>query len=265
MASRPTAGALELANIACQAGKILLRHYAMEDVEARHKEDHSPVTDADEEAEAFILRQLGSFAPGMPVIAEEEVAAGRIRVIGRHFFLVDPLDGTKEFLNRNGEFTVNIGEIIDGRPVRGVVFAPAKNRLFLGEEATGAFELVTEPGVAPDFGGLQPIEARATPADGLVVVASRSHKDYKTEEYLAQFPVKEFVSAGSSLKFCLVAAGEADIYPRLGRTMEWDTAAGHAVLSAAGGSVLTIDGRPFVYGKTEEGFANPFFVARGRG
>jgi 3'(2'), 5'-bisphosphate nucleotidase len=210
------------------------------------------------------LRELAGRFPGLSAIAEEEVASGRITVIGRQFFLVDPLDGTKEFLNRNGEFTVNIGEILDGRPVRGVVFAPAKNRLFLGEESSGAFELVTEPGVPPDFSQLRPIEARLEPADGLVAVASRSHRDYKTEEYLARFPVKEFVSAGSSLKFCLVAAGEADIYPRLGRTMEWDTAAGHAVLAAAGGNVLTIDGTPFVYGKTEEGFANPFFVARGR-
>jgi 3'(2'), 5'-bisphosphate nucleotidase len=263
MALRPSGAALELATIACQAGEILLRHYAAEEVATRRKEDHSPVTDADEEAEAFILRELGRWAPGVPAIAEEEVAGGRITVIGRHFFLVDPLDGTKEFLNRNGEFTVNIGEILDGRPARGVVFAPAKNRLFLGEDASGAFELVTEPGVAPDFGRFRTIEARRAPDDGLVAVASRSHRDQKTEEYLAGFPVKEFVSAGSSLKFCLVAAGEADIYPRLGRTMEWDTAAGHAVLSAAGGSVLTIDGRPFVYGKTEEGFANPFFVARG--
>jgi 3'(2'), 5'-bisphosphate nucleotidase len=264
MTARPSPAALELASIACRAGEILLRHYATEGVEARRKEDHSPVTDADEEAEAFILRELNGRLPDVPAIAEEEVAGGRITVIGRHFFLVDPLDGTKEFLSRNGEFTVNIGEIVDGRPVRGVVFAPAKNRLFLGESESGAFELVTEPGVAPDFTRLRRIEARIAPSDGLVAVASRSHKDYKTEEYLAAFPVKEFVSAGSSLKFCLVAAGEADIYPRLGRTMEWDTAAGHAVLSAAGGSVLTIDGRPFVYGKTEEGFANPFFVARGR-
>ncbi|HEX4157535.1 MAG TPA: 3'(2'),5'-bisphosphate nucleotidase CysQ [Rhizomicrobium sp.] len=264
MTSHPTATALELAVIACQAGEILLRHYATEDIETRRKQDHSPVTDADEEAEAFILRELASRFPGLSVIAEEEVAGGRITVIGRHFFLVDPLDGTKEFLNRNGEFTVNIGEIVDGRPVRGVVFAPAKYRLFLGEESSGAFELVTEPGLPPDFSRLRPIEARLAPADGLVAVASRSHRDYKTEEYLARFPVKEFASAGSSLKFCLLAAGEADIYPRLGRTMEWDTAAGHAVLAAAGGNVLTIDGRPFEYGKTEEGFANPFFVARGR-
>jgi len=264
MTARPSPAALELAYTACQAGEILLHHYATKSVEARRKEDHSPVTDADEEAEAFILGELNGRLPDVPVIAEEEVAGGRITVIGRRFFLVDPLDGTKEFLSRNGEFTVNIGEIVDGRPVRGVVFAPAKNRLFLGESESGAFELVTEPGMPPDFARLRRIEARIAPAEGLVAVASRSHKDYKTEEYLAAFPVREFVSAGSSLKFCLVAAGEADIYPRLGRTMEWDTAAGHAVLSAAGGSVLTIDGRPLLYGKTEEGFANPFFVARGR-
>jgi 3'(2'), 5'-bisphosphate nucleotidase len=255
---------IELARIASRAGAIILRHYAGVTIAERRKEDHSPVTEADEEAEAFILRALQTFAPGIPVIAEEEVSSGRIHAIGRHFFLVDPLDGTKEFLSRNGEFTVNIGEIIDGRPVRGVVFAPAKERLFLGEEGGGAFDLITGMDAEPDFAQLRPISARRAPADGLIAVASRSHRDAKTDEYLARFPVKEFVSAGSSLKFCLVAAGEADLYPRLGRTMEWDTAAGHAVLAAAGGSVTTIDGRPFVYGKVEEKFANPFFVARGR-
>src|SRR6202012_4687229 len=157
------------------------------DVEARHKSDHSPVTDADEEAEAFILRELASPFPVVPVIAEEEVAGGRSTAIGKRFFLVHPIDGTKEFLNRNGEFTVNIGEIVDGRPIRGVVYAPAKNRLFLGEEEAGAFELVTAPGLMPDFSELRPIEARHPSSDGLVAVASRSHKDYKTEEYLARF------------------------------------------------------------------------------
>ncbi|MGH6875850.1 MAG: 3'(2'),5'-bisphosphate nucleotidase CysQ [Rhizomicrobium sp.] len=265
MAAAPTTqSAIGLARIAWRAGEILLRHYAAEAVAERRKQDHSPVTDADEEAERFILEELDKHAPGVPVIAEEEAAAGRVQEIGRHFFLVDPLDGTKEFLSRNGEFTVNIGEIVDGRPVRGVVFAPAKSRLFLGEESSGASELATQPGAVPDFSLLRTIAARRAPADGLVAVASRSHRDAKTDEYLARFPVKEFVGAGSSLKFCIVAAGEADLYPRLGRTMEWDTAAGHAVLAAAGGSVTTIDGRPFVYGKTEEKFANPFFVARGR-
>ncbi|HLY04847.1 MAG TPA: 3'(2'),5'-bisphosphate nucleotidase CysQ [Rhizomicrobium sp.] len=260
----PSPDIIEIARIALRAGDIILRHYANTEIAARNKEDRSPVTNADEEAEAYILDRLRARAPDMPVIAEEEVSSGKFHEIGRRFFLVDPLDGTKEFLNRNGEFTVNIGEIADGRPIRGVVFAPAMGRLFLGDAASGAFELQIEPDTDPDFGKLRPISARSAPADGIVAVASRSHRDASTDEYLARFPVREFVSAGSSLKFCLVAAGEADIYPRLGRTMEWDTAAGHGVLVAAGGSVVTIDGRPFVYGKAEEKFANPFFVARGR-
>lgn len=260
--SAPSPFLCSLAEIAWHAGEIILAHYAA-GVEARKKEDQSPVTDADEEAEEFILARLHKVAPGVPVIAEEQVSAGNGWEIGNRFFLVDPLDGTKEFLSRNGEFTVNIAEIENGRPIRGVVYAPAKTRLFLGEIPGGAFELATEHSVLPDFEGAKSIFARPAPVDGLVVVASRSHRDPKTEEYLAAYPVKDFLSAGSSLKFCLVAAGEADIYPRHGRTMEWDTAAGHAVLSAAGGSVTTIDGRPFIYGKVEEKFANPFFVARG--
>jgi 3'(2'), 5'-bisphosphate nucleotidase len=260
----PGEAVLDLARIAWRAGEILLRHYAAEAISTRHKDDRSPVTDADEEAEAFILAELRRLFPGVPIIAEEAAAAGAFPEIGSRFFLVDPLDGTKEFLSRNGEFTVNIGEIVNGGPVRGCVFAPAKARLFLGDVSEGAFELTTEPGASPAFSQARAIEARHAPPEGIVAVASRSHRDASTDDYLARFPVREFVSAGSSLKFCLVAAGEADLYPRLGRTMEWDTAAGHAVLAAAGGSVLTLDGRPFVYGKIEEKFANPFFVARGR-
>lgn len=253
-----------LADIAWGAGEILLKHYAEASIETRHKADQSPVTAADEEAEHFILARLRSLAPAIPVVAEEETAAGRVATIGRQFFLVDPLDGTKEFLNRNGEFTVNIALIEDGKPVMGVVYAPAKDRLFYGRAGEGAFEVTTKLGAPLDLTRARPIQARSPASDGLVAVASRSHRDSQTDTYLAQFVVKEFVSAGSSLKFCLVAAGEADIYPRLGRTMEWDTGAGHAVLAAAGGSVTTIDGRPFVYGKIDEKFANPFFVARGR-
>jgi len=250
-----------LAEIAWHAGEIILSHYAA-GVEARHKDDQSPVTAADEEAEEFILVRLHRVAPGVPVIAEEEVSSGKVREIGARFFLVDPLDGTKEFLSRNGEFTVNIAEIENGAPIRGVVYAPAKKRLFLGETGA-AFEIETPHGVLPDFANARRISVRPAPKDGLVAVASRSHRDSKTDEYLAAYPVKDFLSAGSSLKFCLVATGEADIYPRHGRTMEWDTAAGHAVLAAAGGRVTTIDRRPFIYGKVEEKFANPFFVARG--
>jgi 3'(2'), 5'-bisphosphate nucleotidase len=251
-----------LAETTWHAGEIVLSHYEA-GTEARKKADQSPVTAADEEAEQFILARLRALAPGVPMIAEEEAAAGRIQTIGERFFLVDPLDGTKEFISRNGEFTVNIAEIVNGKPVRGVVYAPAQDRLFVGEIDSGAFEIATKPHVLPDFGAVRRIAARKPAKDGLVAVASRSHRDHLTEEYLAAYPVKEFVTAGSSLKLCLVAAGEADIYPRHGRTMEWDIAAGHAVLAAAGGQVTTIDGRPFVYGKTEEKFANPFFVARG--
>jgi 3'(2'), 5'-bisphosphate nucleotidase len=258
----PSDFARALAETAWHAGEIILSHYAA-GVEARRKEDHSPVTAADEEAETFILARLKALSPNETVIAEEEVSAGHVRAIGARFFLVDPLDGTKEFISRNGEFTVNIAEIENGKPVRGVVYAPAKNRLFIGEVGRGAFEIATAPGALPDFAAAKPIAVRPIPADGMVAVASRSHRDSKTDEYLAAYPIKDFVSAGSSLKFCLVAAGEADIYPRHGRTMEWDTAAGHAVLAAAGGSVTTLDGRPFTYGKVEEKFANPFFVARG--
>ena len=213
------------------------------------------VAEADRLAEAIILEGLARIAPRIPVIAEEACCAGIVPAVDRCFFLVDPVDGTRECVGRNGEFTVNIAEIQNGVPMRGVVFAPAKDRLFVGDE-TGAFEL------APDLSSGRAIEVREPAADGMVAVGSRSHSDAQTMEYLKQFKVKAFAGAGSSLKFCLVAAGEADIYPRHGRTMEWDTAAGHAVLRAAGGTVTRWDGAPFLYGKP--GFENPPFVARGR-
>lgn len=261
MSATLSAEAMALARIAQAAGALVMRHYAA-GVEVREKSDHSPVTAADEEAEALILSRLAEVAPRVPVIAEEEAAAGRMAEIGARFFLVDPLDGTREFLNRNGEFTVNIAEIAHGVPLRGVVYAPALGRLFVGETPGGAFEVPVrdEP---LDFNAARVIRVRKPPKSGMVAVASRSHRDAKTEEYLAAQGVTDFVSAGSSLKFCLVAAGEADIYPRLGRTMEWDIAAGHAVLRAAGGSVTGLDGAPFLYGKAEVGFENPFFVAKG--
>jgi 3'(2'), 5'-bisphosphate nucleotidase len=261
MTGQPSDFARALADCALQAGAIVMRHYAAEAVEQRRKDDHSPVTAADEDAEKYILGELARIAPGVPVIAEEEAAAGRMQTIGAHFFLVDPLDGTKEFINRNGEFTINIAEIVDGKPIRGVVFAPAKHRFFVGEASSGAFEAQTDDKM--NIGTLKPIHVREAPKDGMIAVASRSHRDSKTEEYLAHYRVKDFITAGSSLKFCLVAAGEADIYPRHGRTMEWDTAAGHAVLLAAGGSMTTLDEKPFLYGKVADKFANPFFVARG--
>jgi 3'(2'), 5'-bisphosphate nucleotidase len=191
----------------------------------------------------------------VPVVAEEQAAAGRISQVGSRFFLVDPVDGTKEFVKRGGEFTVNIGEIVDSEPAGGVVLAPAIGRLFVGAAGEGAFELSN--------GALRDIACRAPAPDGLVAVSSRSHPDAKTDELLKSMPIKGHTNAGSSLKFCLVAAGEADIYPRAGTTMEWDTAAGHAVLRAAGGTVTNWDGSPFLYGKPD--FRNGPFIARGLG
>ena len=249
-----------LARIAYDAGAIVLSHYT-DEITFTRKEDNSPVTAADVEAERFILKRLAQLAPDVPVVGEETVAAGRIPKVGKRFFLVNPLDGTKEILSKNGEFTINIAEIVEGKPVRGVVYAPAKDRIFFGETLSGAFAMTCPPGGAPDFAEAHPIEARAPAKDGLVVAVSRSHNDKKCDAYLAAYAVKNFIVAGSSLKFCLIAAGEADLYPRHGRTMEWDTAAGHAVLAAAGGSLTTIEGKPFTYGKAK--FENPFFVARG--
>lgn len=190
-------------------------------------------------------------------------AGAQPALTGERFFLVDPLDGTKEFISGRGEFTVNIALVEHGTAVAGVVYAPALSRMFFGAVGFGAFE----ERVAPDGteeAPANPIAARMPPQAGLTAVASRSHRSETTDAYLADFKVASFVSAGSSLKFCLVATGEADIYPRHGRTMEWDTAAGHAVLAAAGGTVTRFDGTALVYGKTGESFANPFFVARGK-
>ncbi len=257
--------ALQLVQIAAEAGGLIFRHYS-EGTEIREKQDRSPVTLADEEAEALILKRLRREFPDIPVIAEEETARGHVPEIGARFFLVDPLDGTKEFLAHNGEFTVNIALIEDNMPLCGVVLAPAQGRAFVGDVGSSkAFELSALTTGELDLASAKNIVARKPPENGLTAVVSRSHRDAKTEEYLADFSVAESKSAGSSLKFCLIAAGEADLYPRIGRTMEWDIAAGHAVLSAAGGTVTQLDGTPFFYGKIKQGFANPYFVAKGRG
>ena len=238
-----------------EAGAVVMSVYDAA-FEVRTKDDASPVTAADERAEALIVPALRALAPGIPVVAEEMTARGEADAIGRTFWLVDPLDGTKEFIGRNGEFTVNVALIHDGRPLLGVVGAPAKGRLFAGVVGQGAW--VEDDGVP----GRRPIRVRAVPAEGLTVVASRSHGDAAAlDAFLAGRRVARLASAGSSLKLCLLAAGEADLYPRLGRTMEWDIAAGHAVLAAAGGDVGTLDGTPLSYGKP--GFENPHFVARG--
>jgi 3'(2'), 5'-bisphosphate nucleotidase len=256
----PSPRALILANIAHLAGRKIMDIYATNFI-TKEKADLSPVTIADEEAEVIILGELRKHWPGIPVVAEESAAAGKIPTIATLFFLVDPLDGTKEFLSRNGEFTVNIALINQGMPELGVVYAPALSRMFIGEQGLGASQtqLATTDQLAA--AKWQVIQVRALPGDGATVLASRSHRDAETEAYLATLNVKKIIGAGSSLKFCSIAAGEADIYPRFGRTMEWDTAAGHAVLLAAGGKVNCVEGKPLHYGKTERGFDNPAFIA----
>ncbi|MEQ8356501.1 MAG: 3'(2'),5'-bisphosphate nucleotidase CysQ [Kiloniellaceae bacterium] len=252
--------------IAERAGKVILAYYAEADeIEVREKDDASPVTEADEAAETFILGALNTLTPDIPVVAEEAMAAGEAPEIdGDRFWLVDPLDGTKEFLSRNGEFTVNIALIEDGQPVAGVVHAPAMAMTWAGicgdreDGGKGSGRAVFAETDKPPMD----IRARAIPTEGAVVVASRRHGEgQELDDFLGRYKVAEKVSAGSSLKFCLVASGRADLYPRFGRTMEWDTAAGHAVLLAAGGQVYTLDGEPLDYGKP--GFENPSFYAVG--
>jgi 3'(2'), 5'-bisphosphate nucleotidase len=233
------------------------------------KADASPVTLADQQAEAVILAGLRSLAPDWPVVAEEDVAAGHVPVLvdGAPFWLVDPLDGTREFVARNGEFTVNIALIDRGRPVLGVVLAPALG----GPGGTLHAGIVGQGAWVETAAGRVAIQCRALPPEGLTALASRSHGDTAAQDafvaaYLARHlpgqAVANTITAGSSLKFCRIAEGEADIYPRLGRTMEWDIAAGHAVLMAAGGHVERVDAAgPLLYGKP--GFESPHFVATG--
>lgn len=231
------------------------------DLKLAQKKDNSPVTAADHAAEAIILRRLGALLAPIPIIAEEEVAAGRVPVIGQTFFLVDPLDGTREFVAGRPEFTVNIALVRDGAPMLGVVYAPATGGLFGGDVAGAHAFRATASRDGADGGARAPIHVRRAPPAGLTVVASRSHPSPKMRAYLTGYEVEKIVSIGSSLKFCLLASGDADLYPRLGTTMEWDTAAGHAVLLAAGGAVVTAEGRPLLYGKP--GFSNPWFIATG--
>lgn len=250
-----------------KAAVVIMDHY-QGDIEVMEKGDKSPVTVADQEAEAILLDALGKLAPGVPVVAEEEVAAGRIpAVLGNRFFLVDPLDGTKEFLKHNGQFTVNIGLIENGTPTMGIVYAPALGRLFYATGPGQAFAQDVEPNEG--LKGISHtkshrISARERPEGGIIALSSGSHKHEAVEEYLSQFNVIERKEMGSSLKFCLIATGEADIYPRQPQSScEWDVAAAHAVLKAAGGDVTCLDGTVFDYGHADRKFLNPGFVAHG--
>ncbi len=248
---------LVMRRLALEAGDKIMEVYNSPDFEVRSKSDASPVTAADDAADALIAEGLAEAFPAMPIVTEEQ-SDGHGQVVST-FLIVDPLDGTKEFVQRRGDFTVNIAYVEKGVPLRGVVYAPAKGRLFYtladgrAVEETGAF--------AKDAPGPQkPLSVSLPDNRALMVVASKSHRDQATDDYISQYAVRDMTSAGSSLKFCLVAAGEADLYPRLGRTMEWDTAAGDAVLRGAGGEMVRFeDHGPFTYGKP--GFENPFFIA----
>ncbi len=246
-----------LRRLALEAGAAILEVYDRAEMTVAAKADASPVTEADLAADRIIGQGLRAALPDVPVVTEEDAASHRAHAGA--FLLVDPLDGTKEFVQRRGDFTVNIGLIVEGRPVAGVVYAPAKGRLFLTDgDGTAAWEERVEDGAVA--GPAHPLRVAEPDPAALRVVASKSHRDAATDAYIARYPVVDCVSAGSSLKFCLLAAGEADLYPRLGRTMEWDTAAGHAVLAAAGGRVVRLeDHRPFSYGKP--GYVNGFFLA----
>ncbi len=247
-------------DLAEAAAREIMRIYAG-DLGVRDKADKSPVTDADQAAELVIVAGLRALAPGVPVVAEEEMAAGHVPKLdaigsGGPFWLVDPLDGTKEFIKRNGEFTVNIALIEGGRPTLGIVLAPATGMLWRGAAGLGADK-------REGSGGFVPIATRTPPPQGLTACASRSHAIYSDLDIWFRnnnLTVADRVQAGSSLKFCLIAEGKADIYPRFGPTNEWDTAAGQGVLEAAGGEVVTTDNRPLLYGKPR--FSNPHFIAR---
>ena len=249
---------------AIAAGVEILRIYE-EGCDVALKDDKSPVTAADHAAEAMIVDALRRLTPDIPIVAEEEISGGHVPGdLGERFYLVDPLDGTREFVNRNGDFTVNIALIENGAPVLGIVYAPVRGWLFTGGPE-GAGE------VTVDHNGTivsrKAISCRVAP-EQMIAVASRSHRTPETDDYLKDFNIADCVSVGSSIKFGLLARGEADIYPRLSRTMEWDTAAGDAVLRAAGGITLTLDGKPLTYGRRNQAddadFANPSFVARGK-
>jgi len=243
--------------LALEAGDKIMDIYNSDDFDVKVKSDDSPVTEADEAADALISAGLRAAFPDVMLVTEEQAATHD--TTGKTFLIVDPLDGTKEFVHRRGDFTVNIALVEDGVPTRGVVYAPAKGRMFYTQadgqsvEETGALD-------KDSVGDLTPMHVADSDNGALMVVASKSHRDQATDDYINKYAVKDMKSAGSSLKFCLVATGEADIYPRVGRTMEWDTAAGHAVLAGAGGKVVRFDDHmPLIYGK--DGYANPFFIA----
>lgn len=250
------------ATLVVRAGAIATEILSRPDIAMLMKADRSPVTEADQRVEAELIAALARDMPGVPVIAEEAAAAGETPAHGDSFLLIDPIDGTREFLARSNEFTVNLALVSGGAPVAGAIYAPAMGAVWFAG-ATG-FATMAAPGAAlPASQDWRELRARKAPPAGLVALISRSHLDEATQAFLARHRIAERRPMGSSVKFCRLAAGEADVYPRFGRTMEWDTAAGDAILRAAGGATLGADGAPLVYGKAQEHYRNGAFVAWG--
>jgi 3'(2'), 5'-bisphosphate nucleotidase len=241
----------ELIGAVRDAGLKAMDIYSRE-VDVALKADSSPVTEADLAVDEILTKELVRLFPDCPVVTEEQASTHVVDAKNGRFFLVDPIDGTKEFINKTGEFTINIGLIENNVPIAGIVYAPAQGRLFIAETDGSCYEL-------NDDNFRKDLKVRNCGESSMIAVASRSHNTPETQSFLDDNGISDCVSAGSSLKFCVLAAGEADIYPRFGPTMEWDTAAGHAVLSGAGGQVLNIDGSPFKYGKPD--YRNPNFIA----
>jgi 3'(2'), 5'-bisphosphate nucleotidase len=253
--------AMAFARAAVAAGEIVMEVY-QRDFAMRAKADASPVCEADERSEALILGRLSQTCPDLPAVAEEAFSRGVAPDLGRAFLLIDPLDGTREFASRNGEFTINIALIRDSAPICGVVYAPAFGRLWVA--AGRAFACDLAPGaVVPPLAGMREIRIRPLAGRTPVAAVSRSHLNEETRALMTRLGSGESRAAGSAVKFCLIAEGRADVYPRIGPTMEWDIAAGDAVLRAAGGMVVGLDGAPLRYGRREHGFASPDFVACG--
>lgn len=249
----------ELLRICTLAGDAIMKIY-QEDFVVMIKADSMPVTKADQEAEAIIIPALAAIAPHWTIVAEEDSSENGAPIhISNPFWLVDPLDGTREFMSRNGEFTVNIGLIKDKKPFLGVIYAPALGVSYYGIVGLGAWRVEDKDRSTP-----KAIFAKEPSNAGHIMISSRRHGDLKNQDdLLGSIKIKERINTGSSLKFCLIAEGKGDIYPRLGRTMEWDTAAGQAILEAAGGEVTTLEGEVFSYQKQAD-FANPSFLAWGK-
>ncbi len=244
------------------AGALAMEVLARPQIKSQLKTDKSPVTEADERVEEYLFAALARDLPGAPIIAEEMAARGGAMNHADAFLLIDPIDGTREFLARSPEFTVNLALIVGGVPVAGAISAPAASKVWFG--GVESFMADAAPGSRlPAAQDWQLLRTRKVPAQGMTALVSKSHLDAQTEAFVARLGVAERLSVGSSLKFCALAEGRADVYPRFGPTMEWDTAAGDAILRAAGGIVLDPSGAPFLYNKVAKKYLNGPFVAWG--